>query len=80
MNKDDNEQQGGTGIRFGVDTSANAYAGEVGYDVGQLDYDTEIGLENEDADDEDQGRMEASHPSTIQRQMVRKNNRLSSFL
>ena len=71
MNKDDNEQQGGTGIRFGVDTSANAYAGEVGYDMGQLDYDTEIGLENEDADEEDHGRMAASHPSTIQRQMVR---------
>jgi hypothetical protein len=69
MNKEDNEQQGGPGIRFGVETSANAYADEVGYDVGRLEYDTEIGLEN-DADEEDQGRMEASHPSTIQRQMV----------
>jgi hypothetical protein len=67
----DNEQQSGPGIRFGVDPSANAYSGEVGYDVGQLEYDTEIGVDNE-IDDEavDQGRMAASHPSTMQRQMV----------
>lgn len=71
MNKDDNEQQGGPGIRFGVDTTANAYAGEVGYDAGaQIEYDTEIGLDDDEAQEEDQGRMEASHPSTIQRQMV----------
>jgi hypothetical protein len=69
MSKEESDQQGGPGIRFGVETSSNAYADEVGYDVGQLEYDTEIGLEN-DVDDEDQGRMEASHPSTIQRQMV----------
>lgn len=74
MSKENNDQQGGPGIRFGVETSTNAYAGEVGYDVGQLEYDTEIGLENDDAEDEDQGRMEASHPSTIQRQMLSVSN------
>ena len=68
MSKENNEQQGGPGIRFGIESSSNAYAGEVGYDVGHLEYDTEIGLENDDEDD--QGRMEASHPSTIQRQLV----------
>lgn len=70
MSKEHNEHQGGPGIRFGVETSANSYSGEVGYDIGQLEYDTEIGLENDDAEEEDQGRTEASHPSTIQRQMV----------
>lgn len=70
MKKEDDDQQGGPGIRFGVETSTNAYAGDVGYDVEQFEYDTEIGLENDDDEDEDQGRMEASHPSTLQRQMV----------
>jgi hypothetical protein len=65
----DSDQQGGPGIRFGVDTTNNAYAGEVGYDGGQEDYDTEIGVNDDEV--EDQGRMSASHPSTLMRQMVR---------
>jgi hypothetical protein len=75
MNSDkikENEQQGGPGIRFGVEVSANAYSREVGYDDGDVEYDTEIGVDNEaEEDNEDQGRMQASHPSTIHRQMVR---------
>jgi hypothetical protein len=75
MNPDkmkDSEQQGGPGIKFGVDVSSNAYAGEVGYDVGQMEYDTEIVVGNdEEEDNDDQGLMKASHPSTVQRQSVR---------
>jgi hypothetical protein len=67
-NKED--EQHGPGIRFGADVS-NAYAGEVGYDNGTLEYDTELGAENETEEDDDQGRMQASHPSTLQRQKVR---------
>ena len=69
--KDKENDQTGPGIRFGADVS-NAYSGEVGYDAGPVEYDTELHLENEVEDeDEDLGRMAASHPSTIQRQMVR---------
>lgn len=68
--KDKEGDQSVPGLRFGADVS-NAYAGEVGYDAGPIEYDTEIRLENEIEDEVDQGRMAASHPSTIQRQMVR---------
>jgi hypothetical protein len=67
--KDKENDQSGPGIRFGADVS-NAYAGEVGYDAGTVEYDTELRLENEGEDEVDQGRMAASHPSTIHRQMV----------
>ena len=56
------------GIRFGADSS-NAYAGEVGYDAGPAEYNTELVDNEEEIDDE--GRMHASHPSTLHRRMVR---------
>jgi hypothetical protein len=56
-------------MRFGADVS-NAYAGEVGYDAGPVEYETELLLEHEEEDEVDRGRMAASHPSTIQRRMV----------
>ena len=64
----DKDEQIGPGIRFGADVT-NAYAGEVGYDTGPVEYVTEIGSDDDD-EMEDQGRMQASHPSTLQRQMV----------
>lgn len=55
------------GIRFGADAS-NAYAGEVGYDE-PAEYDSEL-VEEEDEDVDDEGRMQGSHPSTLQRRTV----------
>lgn len=67
--KDKEKDLSGPGIRFGADVS-NAYAGEVGYDAGPVEYDSELRMDDEVDDEVDQGRMAASHPSTIQRQIV----------
>lgn len=77
-NNINNNEDGRGGIRFGSD-SANAYAGEVGYDMtmsgGPTEYNQEIVDDDEDDDDVvesvDTGRMSASHPSTLARQRVR---------
>lgn len=56
------------GLRFGADAVDDAYAGEVGYG-GTDEYTTTEFMEEED--DVDEGRQAATHPSTLQRNMVR---------
>lgn len=56
------------GLEFGKDAT-NAYSGEVGYD-NNMEYTTEIADEESD----DEGISQPSHPSTLQRIMVRKIN------
>lgn len=65
------------GLEFGKDAT-NAYAGDVGYDDKNVEYTTEI-REEEDSDD-DEGVANPSHPSTLQRIMVRKNTELIAAL
>ena len=67
--KNDSTTDARGGVRFGADANAS-YAGDVGYDQGDMEYDTEIAA-NEEEDAVDEGRREASHPSTLQRKMVR---------
>ena len=59
------------GIRFTAELTGDTYSGEVGYANAQ-EYVTELPLdEQEDEDEDDEGQQSASHPSTLQRQMVR---------
>jgi len=71
-------EDGRGGMRLGADVE-NAYAGEVGYDD-KAEYVTELAEEEQEREDEeehDEGRLQASHPSTLQRRMVSRNNFLS---
>ena len=61
------------GIRFTAEQAGDTYSGEVGYSSGtaQEDYVTELPLEQDEDEDDDEGQQQsASHPSTLQRQMV----------
>ena len=70
----------GGGIRFGGAVS-NAYSGEVGYEDANMEFDTEIPTAAEEQEEhDDEGQMQASHPSTLHRRMVRSPQKLSIVL
>lgn len=68
------------GIRFTAEQAGDTYSGEVGYTSGtaQEEYVTELPLEQDEDEDDDEGQQQsASHPSTLQRQMVRTSSTIS---